>query len=138
MTNFIKQKSDPVKESTPVKAVGAYSSARWAGPWLFISGQIPLDSKTGQLVIKGIKAQTKKVMENIQAILDSYKMNFNDIVKTEVFLKKAEAFSAMNEVYASYFCQPFPARSCVIVKDLPKGADIEISAIAYLEKKSGS
>ena len=70
-------------------------------------------------------------MENIQVILNSYKINFKHIIKTEVFLKKAEDFSAMNEVYASYFRQPFPARSCVIVKDLPKGTDIEISAIAY-------
>ena len=114
-------------ESPPV---GAYSPARQVGPWLFISGQIPLDSKTGKLIEGDIEAQTKKVMENIKVILDTYKLNFNNIIKTSIFLTKAEDFAMMNKTYQNYFQIPYPARSCVIVKALPKGADMEIEAIA--------
>ena len=114
--------------------VGAYASARTAGPYLFISGQIPLDLETGKLVSGDIGLKTKKVMDNIKIILDIYKINFNHIVKTGIFLKRGEDFAQMNEVYRSYFHAPFPARFCVIVKDLPKGADIEIEALAYSEQ----
>ncbi len=111
--------------------LGAYEPARKAGPFLFISGQIPLDPDTGTLVSGDIGLQTKKVMKNIKIILDTYKINFNHIIKTGIFLKRAEDFTRMNEVYRSYFKAPFPARFCVIVKDLPKGADMEIEALAY-------
>ena len=111
--------------------VGAYSLARQAGPWLFISGQIPLDSQTGKLVSGDIGVQTKKVMENIKVILDSYKLNFSNIIKTSIFLTQPEDFALVNKIYQTYLSSPFPARSCVIVKALPKGADMEIEAIAY-------
>ena len=129
------QKKD--KLHTPSPPVGAYSVARALGPWLFISGQIPMDPQTGKMVSGDIGHKTKKVMQNIKVILDIYKLNFSNIIKTSVFLTKAQDFTLMNQVYQTYFKAPFPARSCVIVKALPKGADIEIEVIAHLPHSRG-
>ena len=112
------------------KAIGAYSVYRVVGDFLFASGQIPLNPATNELVNGDIAAQTKQVLENIKGILAEHGLKFSDIVKTTVFLADIKDFVAMNEVYASYFSEPYPARSAVAVKDLPKGARVEIEIIA--------
>ena len=112
------------------KAVGAYSVYRVAGDFIFASGQIPLNPATNELVNGDIAAQTKQVLENIKGILAENGLKFSNVVKTTVFLADIKDFTAMNEVYASYFSEPYPARSAVAVKDLPKGARVEIEIIA--------
>ena len=112
------------------KAVGAYSVYRVVGDFLFASGQIPLNPATNELVNGDIAAQTKQVLENIKGILAENGLKFSNVVKTTVFLADIKDFAAMNEVYASYFSEPYPARSAVAVKDLPKGARVEIEIIA--------
>ena len=113
------------------KAIGAYSVYRIAGDFIFASGQIPLNPQTNELVSGDIATQTKQVLENIRGILEENGLNFNHIVKTTVFLADINDFAMMNEVYASFFKAPCPARSAVAVKDLPKGAKVEIEIIAY-------
>ena len=115
------------------KPVGAYSQAIAVGPWLFLSGQIPLIPETGEIVKGDIIPQTERVMKNIQMVLLANHMDFDNVVKAGIFLKNMGHFSAVNEVYSRYFKKPFPARSCVAVQDLPKGVDIEIEAIACLK-----
>ena len=112
------------------KAIGAYSVYRVVGDFLFASGQIPLNPATNELVNGDIAAQTKQVLENIKGILAENGLKFSNVVKTTVFLADIKDFAAMNEVYASYFSEPYPARSAVAVKDLPKGARVEIEIIA--------
>ena len=111
-------------------AVGPYSQAVFAGDVLFISGQIPLDPATGQLVESDIRAQAKRSMDNIGAILADAGLEFKDIVKTTILLTDIADFAAVNEVYAAYFAEDPPARACFAVTALPKGAHIEIEAIA--------
>ena len=115
------------------KPVGAYSPAVAIGPWLFLSGQIPLIPETGEIVKGDIASQTERVMKNIQEILLANHMDFHHIVKAGIFLKSMDHFSSVNEIYSQYFKDTFPARSCIAVQDLPKGVDIEIEAIAFLE-----
>jgi 2-iminobutanoate/2-iminopropanoate deaminase len=112
------------------KAIGPYSQAIRAGNFLFLSGQIPLDPKTGELAKGDIGQQTKQVLENIKGILASQKLGMEDVIKVTIFLKDIENFSRVNEVYASYFPAPPPARSAVEVARLPRNAEIEIEAIA--------
>ena len=112
------------------KAIGAYNVYRVAGDFIFASGQIPLNPATNELVNGDIATQTTQVFENIKGILAENGLKFSDIVKTTVFLADIKDFVAMNEVYASYFSEPYPARSAVAVKDLPKGARVEIEIIA--------
>ena len=114
------------------KAIGPYAQAIKLGELLFLSGQIPLDPETGELVEGDIKDQTRRVLNNIKAILDAADTSLDHIVKTTVFLQDMADFAAMNEVYALYFEQNQPARSTVAVKGLPKGALIEIECIAHL------
>ncbi|MDR1939979.1 MAG: RidA family protein [Clostridiales bacterium] len=111
------------------KAVGPYSHAVAAGGLIFLSGQIPLDPATGELVL-GIAAQTERVLKNISAVLAAEELGFDDVIKTTVFLKDMGDFAVMNEIYAKYFAAPYPARSAVEVAALPKGALIEIECIA--------
>ena len=115
------------------KAIGPYSQAIAAGGMLFCSGQIPLDPATGGLVTGDITLQTRRVMENLRAVLQAGGAGFQDVVKTTVFLSDLAFFAQVNEVYAEYFNDgPPPARATVAVKSLPRGADIEIDAIAVL------
>ena len=116
-----------------LKPVGAYSQAIMVGPWLFLSGQVPLIPNTEEIIKGDIVAQTERVMKNIQHILSAHHMNFQHIVKTSIFLKNMDHFPSVNRVYSSYFEEPFPARSCVAVQDLPKGVDIEIESMACLK-----
>lgn len=126
--------------------IGAYSQAVFSGPLLFLSGQIPLDPKTNQIIQGGIKEQTDQVMKNIGFILNEAGLNYADIIKASIFLKNLKNFNLMNEIYSKYFNQqnekenlkkkePFPARSCVEVSNLPKGVDVEIEVIAELREK---
>jgi len=115
------------------KAIGPYSQAIQAGNFLFLSGQIPLDPKTGELVQGDIGRQTQQVLENMKGVLESQGLGMKDVVKTTIFLKDIGDFNRVNEVYAAYFPAPAPARSTVEVARLPKGAGIEIEAIALSE-----
>jgi 2-iminobutanoate/2-iminopropanoate deaminase len=111
-------------------AIGPYSQAVRSGHLVFCSGQIPLDPLTGQLVEGGIEAQTVRVLDNLAAVLAAADLKLGNVVKTTVFLVSMADFPAMNEVYARYFDEDPPARSTVAVEALPKGARVEIEAIA--------
>ncbi len=115
-------------QSAPA-AIGPYSQAIKTGNMLFISGQIPIDSATG-LMADGIKAQTRQSIANIKAILKEVGLSIDDVVKTTVFLADMSLFGPMNEVYEAEFTSPYPARSAVAVKELPKQALVEIETIA--------
>lgn len=118
-----------VSEKAPA-AVGPYSQAIEINGMLFISGQLPIDPKTGEFPVGGIKEQTEQSFENIKAILAEVGLTTDNIVKTTVLLAEIADFGAMNEVYATQFGSSFPARSAFAVKDLPKGALVEIEVIA--------
>ncbi|MBR4771882.1 MAG: RidA family protein [Bacteroidales bacterium] len=112
-------------------AIGPYSQAIDSGSGLlFLSGQIPIDPATGVFVDGGVKEQTKQCLLNARAILQSAGLSLANVVKTTVYLADMGDFAAMNEVYAQFFTQPFPARSAVAVKALPKGALVEVECIA--------
>jgi len=112
------------------KPIGPYSQAIRAGNFIFLSGQIPIDPKTGELVKGDIRQQTQQVLENIKGVLESQGLGMQDMVKVNIFLKDMGNFNQMNEVYAPYFSSNPPARSTVEVGKLPRNADIEIEAIA--------
>lgn len=122
-------KNEIISTKKAPAAVGPYSQAVKAGKLLFVSGQIPLDPETGELVAGDVKAAAERSLENIGAILKKAGSSFNDVVKTTVFIKNIDDFAAVNEVYAKYFKADMPARSCVEVK-LPKDALVEIEVIA--------
>jgi 2-iminobutanoate/2-iminopropanoate deaminase len=114
------------------KTIGPYSQAIQAGNFLFLSGQIPLDPETGELVKGDIGQQTKQVLENIKGILESQELGMEDVVKVTIFLRDIGNFNRVNEVYATYFPPPAPARSTVEVAKLPRNAEIEIEVIALI------
>ena len=114
------------------KAIGPYSPALKVGNLLFLSGSIPLDPVSGQLVEGGIVEQTRRVMENIKALLAAAGADFSNIARTTVFMVDLGEFAQMNEVYASYFTAPYPARSTVQVVKLPRDVRVEIDVIAVL------
>jgi 2-iminobutanoate/2-iminopropanoate deaminase len=118
--------------STPSapKAIGPYSQAIRAGSLLFVSGQVPIDPATGQIVNGDIAAQTHRVFQNIGEILKAGGASFDHVVRTTVFLADMNDFTAMNEAYATYFTAPAPARATVQVSRLPKDARVEIDVIA--------
>ena len=111
-------------------AIGPYSQAIEAGGLVFASGQLPINPSTGTFPEGGIKEQTRQSILNAQAILESAGCSLSNVVKTTVLLADIADFAAMNEVYASFFSEPFPARSAFAVRDLPKGALVEIEMIA--------
>lgn len=111
-------------------AVGPYSQAIRSGSLLFCAGQIPLDPHSGQIVSDDISAQTKRVLENISAVLRAANLNFGHVVKTTIFLTSMGDFQTVNEIYGTYFKENPPARSTVAVSALPKGAKVEIEVIA--------
>ena len=114
-------------------AIGPYSQAVRTGSFLFCSGQIPLDPKSGQIVPGDIAAQTRRVLDNIASILKAEGLTFDHVVKTTIFLTDLADFQTVNGIYASYFNQAPPARSTVQVPALPKGARVEIEAIAVAD-----
>ncbi len=112
------------------KAIGPYSQAIQAGNFLFLSGQIPLDPVSGELVKGDIRQQARRVLENLKGVLASQNLSMEDVVKVTIFLKDMGNFNQVNEVYATYFPSSPPARSTVEVARLPRDADLEIEAIA--------
>ena len=115
------------------KAIGPYSQAVRAGQLLFVSGQVPLDPATGQIVSGDIAAQTRRVFDNLGAVLKAGGRSFADVVRMTVFLADMNDFAAVNEVYGTYFSEPYPARATVQVARLPKDARVEIDVIATFE-----
>ena len=126
-----------ISTSEAPAAIGPYSQAVRSGNFLFCSGQIPLDPQSGQIVSGDIAAQTRRVLDNIGAVLKAQGLTFENIVKTTIFLTDLGNFQTVNEVYGSYFKQQPPARSTVQVSALPKGASVEIEVIAVADD-SGS
>jgi len=114
------------------KPIGPYSQAVKANGFVFVSGQIALDPKTGEFAGTDVKQQTERVMENLKAILETSGAPLNHVVKTTVYLKSMDDFAAMNEVYARYFTMAPPARSTVQAARLPKDALVEIDVVAAL------
>lgn len=112
------------------KALGPYSQAIEVNGFVFTSGQIPIDPATDNFVEGGIKEQTRQSLTNVQNVLKEAGIDLSHVVKTTVFLSDMGNFAEMNEVYAEFFIQPFPARSAVAVKTLPKGALVEIECVA--------
>lgn len=110
--------------------IGPYSQAIIAANFVFVSGQIPLNPATGQLVMDDIKTETRQVMENIKAILLAAGIDFSNVVKTSIFLTDMQNFTQVNEVYGTYFTGEFPARETVQVAGLPKNVNVEISVTA--------
>jgi 2-iminobutanoate/2-iminopropanoate deaminase len=110
--------------------IGPYSQAVAANGLLFVSGQIPSDPKTGEIITTGITDEATMVMENLKAILTEAGIGFDQIIKTTIFLTDMQTFAQVNEVYGSYFTANFPARETVQVSALPKGVNVEISVIA--------
>src|SRR5829696_4745659 len=121
-----------ITASGAAKAIGPYSPAVKVGNMVFLSGSIPLDPVSGQLVEGGIKEQTTRVMENIKALLTAAGADLNQVVRTTVFMIDLGEFAAMNEIYASYFSAPYPARSTVQVVKLPRDVRVEIDVIAVI------
>ena len=113
-------------------AIGPYSQAIVAGNLLFTSGQIAIDPKTGELEQSSLEAETKQVMNNMNAVLTEAGTSFKNVVKTTIFLKNMDDFAEVNEIYASYFEKDFPARETVQVAKLPLDVNVEISMIATL------
>jgi 2-iminobutanoate/2-iminopropanoate deaminase len=116
--------------SAPV--IGPYSPALKVGNLLFLSGSIPLDPKSGQIVQGGIAEQTTRVLDNIKTLLEAAGASFNHVARTTVFMVDLGEFTQMNEVYSKYFTAPFPARSTVQVVKLPRDVRVEIDVIAVL------
>lgn len=114
------------------QAIGPYSQAIKASPFVFVSGQIPLDPATGQMVAGDIAAQTHRVFANLKAILEAAGTSLDQVVRTTVYLADMNDFAAMNEVYATYFGSPAPARATVQAARLPRDARVEIDVIAQL------
>jgi 2-iminobutanoate/2-iminopropanoate deaminase len=112
------------------KAIGPYSPAVRSGNLVFVSGQVPIDPATGNMVDGDVAAQTRRVFDNIKALLDAAGLTFAHVVRTTVFLADMNDFAAMNTIYATYFSEPYPARATVQVARLPKDARVEIDVIA--------
>jgi endoribonuclease L-PSP len=117
------------------KPIGPYSQAVIAGSFVFVSGQIPIDPTTGEMVPGGIKEQTKRVLENIKAVLEAAGCTLDDVVYAIVFLRDLSLFGEFNEVYSSYFAKVKPAR-VTVQAEIPRGALVEISVVAYRGAKA--
>jgi 2-iminobutanoate/2-iminopropanoate deaminase len=122
-----------ISSSKSAKPVGPYSPALRSGSLLFVSGQVPMDPATGTLVEGDISAQSHRALENVGLLLEAAGLSFSHVVRTTVFLADMDDFKAMNDVYATFFNEPYPARSTVQAARLPRDAQIEIDAIASFE-----
>ena len=122
-----------IKTDKAPGAVGPYSQAIKAGNVLFASGQIALDPESGKLVGGGVTAQAEQCMKNVGALLEAAGMSYDNVVKTTVYITNMNFFGAVNAVYGKYFTSTLPARSCVAVAELPKGALVEVEVTAYAE-----
>ena len=121
-----------IKTTKAPAAIGPYNQAIQVGNLVYTSGQIPIDPATGNFVEGGIKEQTRQSLLNVKAILEEAGLTMNDVIKTTVFMADMNDFSDMNAVYSEFFPEPYPARSAVAVKTLPKGALVEIEVVAGL------
>lgn len=121
---------NPISTTKAPAAIGPYSQAIEAGGMVFVSGQLPINPATGEFAEGGVKELTRQSLTNMQNILAEVGLTLNNVVKTTVFLADMSDFADMNEVYAEFFSAPYPARSAVAVKTLPKGALVEIECIA--------
>ena len=119
-----------VSASDAPKAIGPYSHAIRTGELLFVSGQVPIDPATGNLVDGDITAQTRRVMNNLEAVLKAGGLSFANVIRTTIFLADMSDFAAVNAVYGTFFSEPYPARATVQVSRLPKDAGVEIDAMA--------
>ena len=119
-----------INTSAAPAAIGPYSQAIQVGNLVFASGQIPIDPATGSFVEGGVKEQARQSLTNVKAILEEAGLTLDNVVKTTVFLADMNDFADVNAVYAEFFAEPYPARSAVAVKTLPKGALVEIEVIA--------
>jgi 2-iminobutanoate/2-iminopropanoate deaminase len=125
-------RKEAITSPTAAPAIGPYSPAVRAGNLLFISGQIPLDPATGQLIDGDIRAQTTRVLDNLRELLKAAGADTSHVVRTTIFLADLGDFATVNEIYATYFTQPYPARATVQVARLPRDVRVEIDAIAHL------
>jgi 2-iminobutanoate/2-iminopropanoate deaminase len=114
------------------EAIGPYSQAVRAGPWLFTAGQIGLDPATGEFAGTDVDSQARQAMQNLQAVVEEAGGSMDHVVKTTIFLADMGDFAAVNEIYGSYFRPPYPARSTVAAAQLPKGARVEIEVVARI------
>lgn len=119
-----------VSTTAAPQAVGPYSLGVWAGDFLFVSGQIPIDPATGRLVPGSAAHQMRQCLANVRAILEAAGCTLANVVKSTIFLTNMDDFAAVNDVYAAAFAKPYPARSCVAVARLPKEAQVELEVIA--------
>ena len=123
---------EEIKTNRAPQAIGPYSQGVRIGRHLFLSGQIPIEPMTGEVVPGDITAQTRQVLVNLKAVLEAGGAGLKDVVKTTVYLKDLARFSDMNGIYAEFFAPPYPARATVGVRELPRGVEGEIDAIAVL------
>ncbi len=133
MTNILN--IEAIKTAKAPQAIGPYSQAVRLQNLIFCSGQIPLNPNTGELVSEGIRDQTHQVLENLKSVLEAAKTDLKHVLKTTVFLTNLQHFNDLNEVYGEYFQGVFPARSTIQVAALPRGAMIEIEAIAVFPER---
>jgi len=124
---------DPVDRAPA--SIGPYSHAIRAGDLLFVSGQIPLDPATGQLVSAEVSAQTERVLKNLRAVLAAEGASLADVVRTTIYVTDLAHFGVINEIYGRYFRVPYPARATVQVSGLPRGALVEIDAVAFMRDR---
>jgi 2-iminobutanoate/2-iminopropanoate deaminase len=120
----------PVESKSGPAALGPYSPAVWAGDLLYLSGQTPVDPKTGELVAGDIETQTNRAFDNLEAVLGDAGLSLDDVIKCNVYLADMGDFAAMNGAYAKRFKRPYPARTTVAVKTLPRNAQVEIEMVA--------
>ena len=134
----MKEKKEAIAAEKAPQAIGPYSQAVRTGSWLFLSGQIGLDAGSGELVAGGVVAETRQVLENLRAVLTAAGGTLDDVVRTTIYLVDLSDFSRVNDAYAGFFRTPYPARATVGVAALPRGAHVEIDAIALIASPSGS
>jgi 2-iminobutanoate/2-iminopropanoate deaminase len=123
-------KRESIRTGGAPQAIGPYSQALRAGPFVFLSGQIGLDPAGGTLVAGGTAAETEQVMRNLQAVLQAAGLEFNEVVRTTIYLVDLSDFATVNDIYGRFFQDPFPARATIGVTALPRGARVEIDAVA--------
>ena len=119
-----------VESANGPKALGPYSAAVWAGDLLYLSGQTPVDPKSGELIEGDVGAQTQRALDNLEAVLVDAGLSMNDVIKCNVYLADMADFPAMNAVYARKFAKPYPARTTIAVRALPRDAQVEIELVA--------
>ncbi|MFN3194197.1 MAG: RidA family protein [Aureliella sp.] len=122
----------PIQTDKSPAAIGPYSQAVQAGGMLYVSGQIPLDPTSGEIVSEDVAEQTKRVLENMKAVVEAAGSQMGSVVKVTIYITDMGQFSVINEIYGTYFSAPFPARACVEVCKLPKGVQVEMDAIVAL------